>query len=256
MWTLIIGIIIIAIIIGLFREYPHVMIPIVILIIVYNLFGLLGVLVAIIIFALIAGVVALIYYIRETLEKHDRNKKETAKINYTTQVRRELFENEKALVDELNMNCRWLGYMNGEMWKRKLANYAEKEYTSSFNEITENFARQMEQQYITQNDEWFKPYLSYIISHPQGATPIKMLNEVQCPQFNATHVTSNIDLLKRRLKQGTQRVSKDVPPLFEEIPLAEFKDFLYVPTKYAVKLYGNEEQKGFDKKEEISFSDL
>ena len=258
MWTLIIGLIIIGIAVTLIKEYPHVVIPIIVLIIVFNLFGLQGVLATIVILALIVGVLALVGYVRETLENHDRNKKETAKINYAIQVRKELSENEAALLEELNLNCRWLGYMNEEMWKKKLANYAEKKYVTSFNEITENFAKQTEQQYITQNDGWFQPFLMYIIDHPQGTTPIKMLNEVSCSQLNATHFTSNLELLQRKLRKGTQRISKDVPPLFEEIALTEISGCLYVPTKYALKLYGREKQtqETFSSQEEINFSEL
>ena len=254
--VLVVGAIVIGLLKYLLEEHGVAVGLIIVLIIVFSLFGWIGVLAAIAIAAVVVGIVCLVQFIGKTVEEHDKQKKETAKINFATQIKKEAFENETALLEELNLNCRWLGYMNDEMWQRKFPNYMDKKYATDFKEITANFAKQTEQQYITQNNEWFQPFLRYIIEHPQGSTPTKMINEVNCPQFNATHFTPNIVLLKKKLKEGTQRVSKDVPPLFEEIPLSEIADCLYVPTKYALKLYGKEEKEFGVKQEEISFSDL
>lgn len=197
-------------------------------------------------------------HISNTIENHDKEKKKIAQINQNTQLSREAHENEAALQAELNANCRWLGYMDVQAWSIKLPNYKSKRYLKSFEEITQNFAKQMEQQNITQNDDWFQPFLMYIIEHPQGGTITKMLNEVKCPQLNITHSTPDKELLYERLERGTKRVSKDVPPLFLERSLSEINEPLFVPTKYALKLYTSnvEDSQEISHTEEINFNDL
>ena len=168
-----------------------------------------------------------------------------------------LQNNEDELRKELEVNCKRLGYMNREMWAQKLPNFAKKEYISSFDSIVSGFAVQVEESLITQNDEWFIPFRQYLIAHPQGATAVKMLEEVSCPQLNATHHTANIDLLTKRLEKGTKRVSKDVPPLFDKVDT--HVGCLYTPTKYALKLYAEDAGKtnsSTANTEEINFDDL
>lgn len=185
------------------------------------------------------GIAYLLKKTGQALETHDKSKRDTAEINKNTQHAQEIQSNEFALREELDQNCRWLGFMNAEKWAEKLPNYKNKSYQLSFDNITENFAKQMEQQNILQSDEWFHPFFQYILSHPQGTTPTKLLNEVSCPQLQITHITPDIKLLEAQLKKGTQRVSKDVPPLFEEHPLNGMRENLYVPTRYALNTYGS-----------------
>lgn len=203
------------------------------------------------------GIAYLLKEVGQALEKHDKNKKETAEINKNTQQAQAMQNNEFALRKELDENCRWLGFMNAEMWVKKLPNYKNKSYQSSFDNITSNFAKQMEQQNILQSDTWFEPFFRYILSHPQGTTPTKLLNEVSCPQLQITHITPNIKLLNAQLKKGTQRVSRDVPPLFDERPLEGMKENLYVPTQYALMTYGSSSDNlGTENKTEFDINDL
>lgn len=194
----------------------------------------------------------------KVLKQHDERKKEAAKINSETEKEKRIQENDFALQNELERNCKRLGYMNKKMWEQKLSNFKDKEYSTSFETITSNFAMQVERQTITQSDEWFKPFLKYMLNHPQGTTVVKMINEVNAPQLNHTHASPNMVLLRERLKCGTRRVSKDVPPLFEEIPITEMQDSLFKPTRYAMKLYCSENEGVTEKvkQEEISFDDL
>lgn len=191
------------------------------------------------------------------LEKHDENRRETAEINKHTQKAQAIQNNEFALREELDRNCRRLGFMNAEMWEKKLPNYKNKPYQSSFDSITTNFAKQMEQQNILQSDDWFQPFFQFVLNHPQGTTPTKLLNEVSCPQLQITHITPNIQLLEARLKKGTERVSKDVPPLFDERPLEGMKENLYVPTRYALNTYGSSSNNsGAVNKKEFDINEL
>ena len=192
----------------------------------------------------------------QALEKHDQNRKEAAKINQTTQKEQAMQQNEYALRQELDKNCRWLGYMIPAMWASKLPNFKDKSYQTSFDSITTNFAKQMEQQNILQSDDWFQPFFQYILTHPAGTTPTKLLNEVSCPQLQITHITPNVKLIESQLKKGTQRKSKDVPPLYEEHALNGMTENLYVPTRYALNTYGDGSDFGEMHTQEFSMDDL
>lgn len=181
----------------------------------------------------------------------------TADINRQTQQEMQKNQNDSALVNELNSNCGYLGFMTSDMWAAKLPNYANCQYTTSFSNITTNFAKQMEKQYITNNKNWFEPFIMYIVSHPQGSTTTKMLNETLCPALQITHSTPDLDLLHAALDEGTKRVSDDVPPLFEIVSLSN-GEILFKPTKYAQKRYGNLNSSSapVQSQNEINFDDL
>lgn len=190
----------------------------------------------------------------EGLAAHDQKKMETAKMMKETQEKREIQENEDALISELNNNCRWLGYMDEQKWRNKLPNYCKRKYKTSFSQITHNFAVQMEQQNITQNDEWFKPFLMYIVNHPGGVTMVKMLKEVNCPQFNITHITPETELLSEQIQRGMERMGQHDQPLFYKALIDG--EAVFTPTAYAKHLYGNKENRNIKHGEEISFDDL
>lgn len=265
MLYIIIGLILLGIIYAIFEKLANVVggagtliAIIVILAIAYFAFswrGVFGVIGAAILIALFSSAGT---FISNTVKTHDKEMKETAKIKQKTQNSKEIHDNDIALRNELEMNCRWLGFMSEQMWMTKLPNYVGKKYSTSFADITKNFATQMEHQNIRQNDEWFQPFLMYVIAHPQGTTVTKMLNEVSCPQFHATHVTPNGDILNTRMVKGTKRVSRDVPPLFEELFIKEINESVFAPTKYALDLYGtgSSSSETMSHKEEIDFDDL
>lgn len=215
--------------------------------------GVLVVTVALVIVALLkkSGI-----FIRDTIVEHDQEQKEAAKIVLDTQISKEMHDNDQALQMELNRSCRQLGCMDAERWRRKLPNYVNKKYSQSFEKITWKFAKQIEEQYVLQNDDWFQPFLNYLISHPQGATVGKMLHEARCPQFYYTRVTREEEILEKRLWQGTQRVQKDVPAVFTCTNVGEMGN-LYALSAYGKKLYGvNQSFERENHTEEINFNDL
>lgn len=197
-------------------------------------------------------------YIGSQVEQHDKNKKETAKINQQTQQAKQIHSNDTVLMNELSKNCFWLGYMNKEKWLKKLPNYANKQYSSDFGTITFNFAKQIEQQHIVQNDDWFEPFKLYILNHPGGSTVTKMLHEVDCPQLKMTHSTPDGDLLNTWLMRGTKKANKDVPALFSATFIKEMNENVFTPTVYLQKLYdvntGTDPERNHAT--EISFDDL
>lgn len=197
-------------------------------------------------------------YVGDQVEQHDKNQKETAKINQKTQADKQMHTNDAALMEELSKNCYWLGYMNDEMWLKKLPNYADKQYSTDFRTITSNFAKQIEQQHIIQNNDWFEPFKLYILNHPGGSTVTKMLHEVNCPQLKITHSTPDGDLLNTWLVRGTQKANKDVPALFSSTFIKEMNESVFTPTPYLQKLYGgnNEGNQEINHATEISFDDL
>lgn len=199
-------------------------------------------------------------YVGDQVEQHDKNQKETAKINQKTQADKQMHTNDAKLMEELEKNCCSLGYIDDEGWLKKLPNYAGKQYSTDFRTITSNFAKQIEQQHIIQNDEWFEPFIHYILDHPGGSSVSKMLNEVKCPQLQWTHSTPDGDLLNTWLVRGTQKANKDVPALFSStfIEDKEMNESVFTPTPYLKKLYGgnNERAQEVNHVTEISFDDL
>lgn len=225
----------------------------IILIIAFLAASWLGVLITI-------GVVGGGLFISSQIHSHDESKKAQAIANLETQRSKEAHDNEVALRSELDLNCRWLGFMNSKMWQSNLPNFAQKNYETSFDEITKKFAEQIEQQMITQNKDWFQPFINYILNHQSGSTVVKMLNEVDCPSLKATHVTPNKNLVEDELKRGCTQQSKDVPPIFDVTPLQSGD--LYTPTRYLLHREGldtakNESSSGNAAGTvELSFDDL
>ena len=221
----------------------------------YSWQGAKGILILIGIVILAVVIVFLFLVGFTTLQEHGENLKKTAEINKETELSKEAHLNEMSLRNELEKNCRWLGYMNTEKWKSKLPNYLGKQYETNFKDITNNFAIQMEKQNITSNDEWFAPYIEYILKHPQGSTLQKMVCEVNCPQLNITHHTSDMGLISSKVQKGTKRISKDVPPLFIEVTAGG--EVLYKPSTYLQRLHGYKPNDHNDGNTvEINFEDL
>ncbi len=187
---------------------------------------------------------------------HSQNKKEIAENNLKTQKSKEAHDNEVALKRELEQNCKWLGYTNDTVWKRKLPNYVNKKYETSFESITNNYADQIERQNITNNDDWFRPFIEYLVKHG-GCTPVKMLNEVNCPQLKATHSTPNVELLTARLEEGTKDINEEVKAIFNKVPMEN--GILYEPTRYLLHREGADaatSNGGHQDSDEIDFDDL
>ena len=76
---------------------------------------------------------------------HERNieKLQIEEQKRITEKLRETHENDIILKNVLQSTCTHLGYMPPKEWEKKLGNYKNKEYTTSFEEITQNFAKQM-----------------------------------------------------------------------------------------------------------------
>lgn len=226
---------------------------VVVLVVAYRALGWLGIF---ILFGVIV-ILGILVFIASNIYAHDESKKETAKINQETQAANRAQMNENELILELNKNCYHLGLMTPEKWKKKLPNYVGRSYMTSFESITFNFAKQIEQGHIVQNDDWFEPFKIYILNHPSGATVTKMLNEVVCPQLKMTHVTPDGDLVNTWLVRGTKRVSKDVPELFKMTFIKEMNEYLFTPSEYLKHLYEktSPEVKG-NESVEIDFNEL
>jgi hypothetical protein len=249
MWYIIIGLLVLGIIVSVFQWLSDLvggagpLIVIIIIIVVLSVFGLwpyaLGfAAICLVGYAIIKVIGKAGKYVGDQVEQHDRSKKETAQINQKTQQDKQIQNNDAALMEELSKNCCWLGYMSEEKWIEKLPNYANRQYSTDFRTITSNFAKQIEQQHILQNNEWFEPFKLYVLNHPGGSTATKMLHEVICPQLKMTHCTPDGDLLNTRLVRGTQKGNKDVPALFESHFIKEMNESVFTPTAYLQKLYG------------------
>lgn len=240
-------IIVIAIVFSFFQylwEHPIILVSLILLVIAFLAYSWVGVLVI-----LVFGVIIyLLANLLERIKEHDAQAK--AKQREIT-----IRTNDAALQKELNENCKRLGYMDNKKWRKKLSNYCNRIYSTDFDTITGNFALQIEEQYITSNEDWFQPYLQYSIDHAV-VTPSKLLSEVKCPQLYMTHVTPDFQLLSEKLEEKTQSKSRDVPALFKKLSLKEMNEPSYTPTQYAKNLYGKEKNNNDSNREEINFDDL
>lgn len=269
MWYIIGGIIILGIIVSLFQWLADLVggagkliVIIIILVSAFLVGSWAGVLAVVAIGAIGYVIVRLLgkagKYVGDQVEQHDKRKRETAQINQKTQADKQMHNNDAALMEELSKNCYWLGYMSDDMWLKKLPNYVHRQYSTDFKTITSNFAKQIEQQHILQNDDWFEPFKLYVLNHPGGSTVTKMLHEVNCPQLKMTHSTPDGDLVNTWLVRGTKKANKDVPALFSSTFIKEMNESVFTPTPYLQKLYeGN--NGGFQEVNhatEISFDDL
>lgn len=265
MWYIIVGIIILGII-GLLLEWLAenigillvISIPVIILVASFLAWSWAGVFAVVVGCVVVGLLVVACIFVKDLYEQHDKNNKETAQINQKTQADRQIHNNDVALMEELSKNCCWLGYMSEEMWIKKLPNYASRQYSTDFRTITSNFAKQIEQQHILQNNDWFEPFKLYILKHQGGSTVTKMLHEVNCPQLKMTHSTPDGDLLNTWLVRGTQRANQDVPALFSSSFIKDVNESLFTPTPYLQKLYGrnNEGAQEVNHVEEINYDDL
>ena len=190
------------------------------------------------------------------LDEHDKRAKEVAKEQHEMQSEKIIHSNDSALMKELETGCMYLGYMDEKKWGEKLPNFRNRQYSTSFQEITSNFAKQVEFQYIWQDNAWFEAYKRYVLEHPAGSTVTKMLAEVDCPALKMTHTVEDGDLINTMLQRGTIRKSKDVPPLFNATFIEDANEWLYTPTAYLQRLYSNETSVTEKHTEEINFDDL
>ena len=179
-------IIIILIIIGLLgvliefiKEHFGTIVGIILAIAFVVLTGGVGIIVALILW----GVYAIVKRNREGKYAEKELENKTAQKNAETSRLEMIHENDNELANELDRNCKYLGLMNEQRWEMQLNNYVNKEYSTSFAEITRNFAMQIEDQYIAKNvDYWIQNFEKYIVQRPNGSPIHKMLEEVECFQ--------------------------------------------------------------------------
>lgn len=269
MLYIIVGIIVLALIISFFEWLADLvggavpLIVVIIVLIVLSVFGLWPYALGFAAICLVGYMIVSLIgkagkYVGDQVEQHDNSIKEAARINQQTYEDQQKHNNDVALMEELSKNCYWLGYMSDAKWLEKLPNFANRQYSTDFKMITSNFAKQIEQQHIIQNDDWFEPFKLYVLNHPGGSTVTKMLHEVDCPQLKMTHSTPDGDLLNTWLVRRTQKANKDVPALFASTFIKEMNESIFTPTPYLQKLYGanNNDSQEVNHATEISFDDL
>ena len=147
---------------------------------------------------------------------------------------------QKQLYKKLNKQCTKLGCMDIDKWRKVLSFYAERDEKFNINEfdkIVESFTTQQEYRNIEKNDNWFIPFEKYLLTHQNGATIAKMMNEVKCKALRMTHKTNDENLIRERLEADCKRKGIDVPALFEKIELKDTGECLYKPTAYLLHKY-------------------
>lgn len=103
--------------------------------------------------------------------------------------------NQKKLLIHLKNNCSKLGYMNANKWRNYLPEYADKMYPTSFDDITKNFALQIERLNIIEDNNlsWLDPASKYLVE--SGMADVYELAQVPSEGLKWTHVTPNEKLI-------------------------------------------------------------
>ena len=234
-------IIIILIIIGLLgvliefiKEHFGTIVGIILAIAFVVLTGGVGIIVALILW----GVYAIVKRNREGKYAEKELENKTAQKNAETSRLEIRHENDNELANELDRNCKYLGLMNEQRWEMQLHNYVNREYSTSFAEITRNFAMQIEDQYIAKNvDYWMQNFEKYIVQRPSGCPIFKMLEEVDCDALRMTHITPTNKILEHYLNEGTKELGYGVKAKFTVSNADNL--VIYKPTKYLMHLYEN-----------------
>ena len=255
---IVVGLIVLGLLVEYWKQVGIVVLGLVVAIICYAALGAMGLLGLVVV---IAGI-GLIVFVMRSVKEHDEAKSLLQAQEYKAQKEQNSRDNELIFNEELENNYSTMGYMNLDEWKKKLPNYIDRDYETSFEAIVKNFTEKSEERNIRENKEFLQPFITYLLSRPQGSTVNKMLAEVKDSALKYTHYTSDKELLEERLIKATVGKSKDVPPLLSVIS-TEVGD-LYQPTKYCEKLFGSEvvESQTNEKKHisdcntEISLDDL
>lgn len=209
------------------------------------------------------GAWRLIKLLSDVLKIHDQRKSsiaqmnsETARINAKAAEIKRRNDNVVELQNELETHWRWKGQVTEEDWKRYLPNHATKEYPvgKNFEEITYNFAKQLESEQLISSDDWFKPFLQKIING--GIISFNQLvHDVECPALKITHVTPNQELIFDRLEDATKPKSIDVPALL--VKTETEGNIFFRATEYAIEHLGRGKQTcSLNTMERINFNDL
>lgn len=104
-------------------------------------------------------------------------------------------KNETALNKYLEKNCRSMGYMTSKDWNNQLPKFSSRSYTTSFEHITDSFARKVENEFfVTSSDlSWVDPYIHYLITNIMA--PVYELEKIPNPALQVTHVTPDAKLI-------------------------------------------------------------
>lgn len=180
--------------------------------------------------------------------------------------------NEKELMIYLNENCIRCGYVDRTYWRELLPEYVSKSYETSFEEITNRFAWQVEEKYI-RNDkeiEWLNPAMTYLINNV--IADVVELEKVPSENLKYTHITPNGKLIHDAMESLCSAKIVNGKPMVQKIVLEDsavrkslkLQDGKEIPSYYKVayKIMDSFAKKRKNNKnsniesEEISLDDL
>lgn len=127
--------------------------------------------------------------------------------------------NEKKLKRYLEAKCRSLGYMTPEQWKKQLPQYEGRSYLTSFSQITNSFAREMEKRFFIESKDlsWVDPYVDYLLTNIMGS--VYELEKIPNPAMQNTHCSPDAKLIYTALSGLAQHKRIDGAPVLEKISL-------------------------------------
>lgn len=127
--------------------------------------------------------------------------------------------NEENLKNYLENNCGFMGYMTPERWREQLPQYANRSYTTSFEQITTSFAKEKEKAVFVKSPDlsWVKPYTDYLMANIMG--PIYELEKIPNPAMQNTHYLPDAALIYHGLSCLKKYKIIDGAPVLEEVHL-------------------------------------
>ncbi|MBO5373186.1 MAG: hypothetical protein J6A75_10795 [Lachnospiraceae bacterium] len=160
----------------------------------------------------------------------------------------EIQKNQIALQKELEKHCEFLGAMTSKKWREKLPGYANREYETSFDQITRDFAKEMEKN-ISHDHMFLYPYIQAILENDKGYTAAQLLETVNYMGLGLkiTHVTPDVILLNRMLKAESEERKGKEPSFIKE------KNGVFFPSELGQKKhkeweeFTQEEEKEYEK---------
>ena len=180
--------------------------------------------------------------------------------NFTKKIKQ---KNEDGVNTYLINNCVKCGHVTEDSWKAMLPQFASKSYITSFEQITSNFAKRMEDKYIEGDEKltWLNPAVHYLRNNL--IADITELERVPSEGLNFTHVTPNGKLIfdamenlcKVKVSDGKHMIQKILlkpDAVRQELNLAADAS---IPEYYMIA-YKINDIEGNIESEELSLDDL
>lgn len=125
------------------------------------------------------------------------------------------------LKKHLEEYCLKCGYMDNLSWKKLLPDFASKQYITSFQQITDEFAKQVQSIYIDHAEglPWLQPVTDYLSKNIMA--DVYELSKISNPGLEYTHRTPDAKLIREGMDRLSVAMEKEGKKLIQRVPLDE-----------------------------------